>query len=375
MNANRLFIYFFLTCAAVSGASAQDYPEVTYGVDAINLDIPYLEVDDEEGETRAYSAELFMPNDSAEIIFILDETSLMEIAENEPEDIEGEGACSQTTDAQTNACESGVKDDYFTAMATCFNYSDDEVKEECMDEALSEREEGFEDCDDVEEAREMLCEVFGEDPYDPQINPADFLSLEDIAANPNPYLPLVPGNEWVFESEDETITVTVLEETREIMGVEAVVVRDVVVEDEELVEDTFDWYGQDVLGNVWYMGELSRNYEDGELSDIDGSWEAGIDGAKPGILFRAMPVIGETYRQEYLIGEAEDIGFTDSITADESTEEGFDCDGNCLKTLESTPIEPDVAEAKYYLPGTGQILTIDLEENEREELVSFTPGN
>ncbi|HAJ75660.1 MAG TPA: hypothetical protein DCM64_04315 [Gammaproteobacteria bacterium] len=178
----------------------------------------------------------------------------------------------------------------------------------------------------------------------------------------------------MYESEEETITVTVLDDTREIDGVEAIVVQDVVEEDGEIIEDTFDWYGQDEDGNVWYLGELSRNYEDGELTDIDGSWEAGVDGAKGGILFRAMPVVDEVLRQEYAIGEAEDIGQTVSLESNESTESGFACSNNCLETLEYTPLEPDVEETKVYLPGTGLILEIDLEEDVRVELVDFTPG-
>ncbi len=368
-------IMTFWACGILSTTTtAQDYPEAIQEDGDITLNIPYLEVEDEEGETLAYAIELFSPAGSG-LTFQLDEQSILEVAENQPEAIEGDGACSMTADAQANACEAGVKDDFFITMANCFNYSNSEVREECLEDAHAEREEGFEECDDIEEAHEQLCEIFGEDPYDPQIDPATFVSVADIANNPNAFFPLIPGNEWVYEAEDEIITVTVLEETREIMGVEAIVVRDVAEEDGELVEDTFDWYAQDIAGNVWYMGELSRNYEDGELADIEGSWEAGVDGAKPGILFRAMPIVGETLRQEYRIGEAEDIGFTETLTANESTESGFACENSCLQTLEATPLEPDVSEAKYYLPGTGHILTIDLEEDSREELVSFTPGN
>lgn len=354
---------------------AQDFPEVSEEGNNFILSVPYLEIDDEEGDTTAYAAEFVASKTDPELAFFLDLGSVIAVEENVPEELEGEGACSMTTDAQANACEAGVRDDYFIAIANCLNYSDSEVKEACMEDAIDERNEGFEECDDIEEAHEGLCAIFGEDPYDPQINPANFLSVEDIANNPNPYFPLIPGNEWVYEGEDETITVTVLEETREILGVESIIVRDVVAEDDELIEDTFDWYAQDTVGNVWYMGEISRNYEDGELHDIEGSWEAGVDGAKPGILFRAMPVVGEVLRQEYAIGEAEDIGLTESVTADESTESGFECESNCLHTSEGTPLEPDVMEAKYYLPGIGFILAIDLEEDTREELVSFTPGN
>ena len=120
------------------------------------------------------------------------------------------------------------------------------------------------------------------------------------------------------------------------------------------------------------MGELSLNYEDGVLTDVDGSWEAGVDGAKAGILFRAMPIIGEVYRREYRIGEAEDIAETLAIDANEMTDSGFDCEGQCLKNLEYSPLEPGEAEKKYYVPGIGLILEIDLEEDARLELVDFT---
>jgi len=359
----------------VGVVTAQDYPEVTVDEENMILTIPYLETEGAEGETLAFSVELSASLDGGELLFKVNEETLLAVEEDSPKEIEGDGACSQSTDSQNNACEAGVKDSYFNTLAKCFNYSDSEVREECIEDAVDERVEGFEECEDIEEARDYLCAVFGEDPYDPEIDPGNFLSLAQIIENPNPYLPLLPGNEWVYESEDETITVTVLDETREIMGVEAVVVRDVEEEDGELIEDTFDWFAQDIDGNVWYMGELSRNYEDGELSDIDGSWEAGVDGAKPGIIFRAMPIIGELYRQEFLIGEAGVVGLTESVTADESTEAGFDCENSCLLTFEGSPLEPDELEAKYYIPGVGHILTIDLEEDEREELVSFTPAD
>jgi len=186
----------------------------------------------------------------------------------------------------------------------------------------------------------------------------------------------VPDNTWVYAGEEETITVTVLNETREIMGVDAIVVQDIVEdEDGELVEDTFDWYGQDSSGNVWYMGELSRSFEDGKFVDIDGSWEAGVEGAKPGLIYRAEPVVGETYRQEYAIAEAEDVGLTQSIDADEATGSGFECNENCLEVIETTPLEVNTLEAKYYLPGVGNIVVVNLEDGEREELISFIKGN
>jgi hypothetical protein len=354
---------------------AQQYPEVIENDDNFILDIPYIEYEDPEGETRALSAELVASKNSSEISFLLNESSLLNVEVDTPASVSGTGACSRTTNAQLLSCKSDIQDDFFEKQANCFNYVDVEEQQECFTEATEERLEASEECDDIEEEHEKLCAIFGEDPYDPDLEALTFLSVEDIAANPNPFFPLVVGNIWVYEGDGEVITVTVLDETREILGIDAIVVQDVVEEDGEIIEDTFDWYGQDSDGNVWYLGELSRNFEDGELTDIDGSWEAGVEGAKAGILFRSMPVVGETLRQEYRIGEAEDIGQTVSITASESTSSGFDCEGVCMQNLEYTPIEPGEQENKYYKPGTGLILETKPGSEERLELQDFTPGS
>lgn len=373
----KVYISGFLAlfCLLAIPAQSQDYPQVTEDENNFFLEIPYAEYEDDEGETQALAVDLVAPKVASEAVFYIDFETLVEREVDTPATIDGVGACSRTTHAQFLACGLDIQDDFFEAQAKCFNSADADEQQECFAEAEAERVEAMEECDDMEEAHENLCAVFGEDPYDPDLGDITFVDLDDIAANPNPYFPLVPGNVWVYESEDETITVTVLDETREIDGIEAVVVQDIVEEDGELVEDTFDWYAQDEDGNVWYLGELSRNYEDGELSDIDGSWEHGEDGAKGGILFRSLPTVGEVYRQEYLIGEAEDIGETVSLEADESTESGYECQAACLETLEYTPLEPDVMESKFYIPGVGLILEIDLEENVRVELVDYTAAN
>ena len=143
--------------------------------------------------------------------------------------------------------------------------------------------------------------------YHPEIKPEDF-----VAAIDHPYLPLRPARPWVYEGdgdegEPERVEVVVTSERREVMGVSTVVVRDTVTIDGELVEDTFDWFAQDRDGNVWYFGEDVKDYEDGKLVSTAGSWEAGVDGALPGIVMPAEPAVGDAYRQEYLAGEAEDM--------------------------------------------------------------------
>ena len=192
-----------------------------------------------------------------------------------------------------------------------------------------------------------------DEPYAPVIDPANFVEGVD-----HPYFPLTPGTTMVYEGETEEgierIEVTTLPETKEILGIQAAVVRDTVWLDGELIEDTFDWFAQDKDGNVWYMGEESREYEDGEVVSTAGSWEAGVDGAQPGIIMKADPQIGDTYRQEYYVGEAEDMA--EVINLDESAAVAYGAFDNLLVAKEWNPLEPGVVEHKYYAPGVGLVL-------------------
>ena len=207
----------------------------------------------------------------------------------------------------------------------------------------------------------------GDEPYDPVISPADFVAQID-----NQYLPFTPGTTFIYEGETEDgkerIEVNVTHETKEILGVTCIVVRDRVWVDGELVEDTFDWFVQDKAGNVWYFGEDSKEYEGGKVVSAEGSWEAGVDGAKPGIIMKANPQVGDAYRQEYYEDEAEDMA--EVLSLNESVSIPYGSFENCLKTMEWTPLEPDVVEHKYYAPGVGVILEVAVEgEEERVELV------
>lgn len=205
--------------------------------------------------------------------------------------------------------------------------------------------------------------------YAVSIDPAQFVTTID-----NPWMPLLPGNRWVYEAETdegiERIEVVVTSEVRTVMGVTTVVVRDTVTLDGELIEDTFDWFAQDVKGNVWYFGEDSKEYEDGEMTTTAGSWEAGVDGALPGIIMPAGPEVGHAYRQEFYAGVAEDmaqvIGLAGSATVP------FGAFTGLLVTREWTPLEPDVVEEKYYSRGIGVVQEVGVEgEFDRAELVNF----
>jgi hypothetical protein len=208
-------------------------------------------------------------------------------------------------------------------------------------------------------------------PYSPSIDPAGFTTAVD-----NPYFPLPPGARWVYEGRVvdglERTVVEVTGHTRVVMGVTCVVVRDTVTLDGEVVEDTFDWFAQDADGAVWYFGEETSEYEDGEIVSTEGAWKAGVDGAQPGIVIPARPQVGDSFRQEYYEGEAEDtaevLSLTESATVPVGTYEDL------LVTEDINPLEPEVVEHKYYARGVGPILTVQVQGgSDREELVE-APG-
>lgn len=188
-------------------------------------------------------------------------------------------------------------------------------------------------------------------PYEPVIDPDDF--AEPVA---NPYYPLEPGTTYVYKGgsgdESETVTIDVTHHTKVILGVTTTVVRDVARVDGEVAERTFDWFATDRYGNVWYFGEATKEY-DGKRVSAAGSWEAGVDGALPGIVMLADPEIGERYRQEYYAGEAEDMGKV--LELDASVTVPFGSFTNMLVTEDSTPLEPRLLEHKYYARGIGVV--------------------
>ena len=210
-------------------------------------------------------------------------------------------------------------------------------------------------------------------PYNPRIEPADFVTRVD-----NPFFPLAPGTVYHYEAETdeghETETLEVLSDTKKILGIAATIVHDQVFLEGDLKEDTFDWYAQNKEGNVWYFGEDTRELEDGEVVSTEGSWEAGVGGAKPGIIAWADPAahIGEEYRQEFLKGVAEDFGKV--VAVDQSVTVPFGSFTGCIKTEDRSALEPDILENKFYCPEIGVVLEETVRGGmERNELVDITP--
>ena len=214
--------------------------------------------------------------------------------------------------------------------------------------------------------------------YAPNIDPSDFVKGVD-----NPYFPLQPGTTLVYEgvTEDGTERVedTVLRETKTIMGVECTVLHDKVFVDGEKVEDTLDWHAQDKEGNVWYFGESSRELENGKIVSRGGSFEAGKDGALPGIIMPADPKVGDSYRQEYYRGEAEDMAEVISLDGAALNDAVVTPHGSfgedVLVTKDWNPLEPNILEHKYYAPGIGLIGEIKATgPSEKVELIDIQKG-
>jgi hypothetical protein len=203
------------------------------------------------------------------------------------------------------------------------------------------------------------------------LNPADFTTRIT-----NPWWPMRPGSRWVYRETDpdgsrQKVVVTVTRRTKLIAnGVTARVVHDVVTENGKFVEVTDDWYAQDRRGNIWYLGEATTEYENGRPVSTSGSFEAGVDGAEPGVIMPAHPRPGLRYRQEYYKGQAEDRAKVVSLR--EQAEVPFGHFRPALMTRDVNPIEPKVLEFKFYARGVGPVLAVSVSGGaDREELVSF----
>jgi hypothetical protein len=276
-------------------------------------------------------------------------------------------ACAKTASDVLKSCRKAAESDFSLALAKCDNTSD----AGCNQEAQAERNDTLSTCKEEFDVRQTACEKLGPAAYDPVINPANFVKVID-----NPFFPLTPGTTFIYEGQTadglERDEFAVTHRTRVIMGVTCVEVHDTVRVNGKLTEDTLDWFAQDVDGNVWYFGENTHELENGLITTIDGTFMAGVDRAKPGIIMEASPVVGDFYRQEFDLQNAEDFaevtGLSSTVTVPVGT---FN---KCLKTKETTPLEPELIENKYYARGIGNVLTVDRVTGERSELIQIKSG-
>ena len=281
----------------------------------------------------------------------------------------GGDACKASAKAAAKACTAAAKSDYSIALGICANIADPAARKACQDQAKADLKDAQQTCKDQSDARQTVCGRLGPATFEPMINPSNFVATID-----NPLMPLIPGTTFVYVDQPGTgnvsNVVTVTDNTKVILGVTCVEVHDVVFIDGVLTEDTRDWFAQDTASNVWYFGENSQELVDGLPVSLEGSWTAGVDGAEPGIVMEANPTVGDFYRQEFLLGTAEDLAEVKSLT--NSVTVPFGPFNNCLTTEETSPLEPDALEHKSYAAGVGEILTVDEVTGEHLELVDVT---
>jgi hypothetical protein len=277
-----------------------------------------------------------------------------------------DGVCNQSTKAAGEACAQQTEANYQLALGMCDNSSSSNTRAKCLAQATADKRSATKLCRAQTAARTMVCQLLGQPPYDPAIDPANFST--DIT---NPLLPMLPGTVFTYSVPNGTNIVEVTSQTRTILGVPCVVVHDTVAVGGKVRENTYDYFAQDKVGNVWYFGEATTQLDkNGLVTGVVGSWLGGVNGAKPGIVMKARLKIGDAYRQEFLLGTAEDFAMV--VAKNQKVSVPYGMFVNARKTEETSGLEPGAKENKFYVAGVGNVLVVDLVSGERDELLTIT---
>ena len=211
----------------------------------------------------------------------------------------------------------------------------------------------------------------------PQGNEPVNLKAKDFTINiDNRYWPMTPGTRWTYREIDADGTEALVElivtnKTKKMAnGIVTREIRDTVRVNGAVIEDTKDWYAQDDDGNIWYFGEETAEFDNGQVVSTAGSFEAYVKGALPGILLPGSPKPGQKYRQEYFKGEAEDNG--EVLSTHELVEVPFGKYRDALLTRDTITIKPDVQQYKLYAAGVGPAASFNVSGGPfaRSELIS-----
>jgi hypothetical protein len=300
------------------------------------------------------------------------------------------GACSSTAQRLHSACGYEAADDLEVARAKCINLADAGKRAACLREARESHADERRTCDAQLQARRQVCGQLGEARYDPPWDAALFDANFRQLSNPNPYFPLGIGHRWEYRGGDEINTVEVLDKTKLIEGVTCIVYRDLVYQGGRLKEATDDWFAAARDGSTWYCGEEVKDYEsfDGdrprrpELVSTDGSFKHGRDFDKAGLIMPAAPRAGMVWREEFSLGNAEDV--SQVLTAQYAWGGGGALDHlvprelaqrlcshrDCVVTKNGSPLEPGVYALKYYARGIGFFLETKPQGGETLQLVA-----
>ncbi len=297
-------------------------------------------------------------------------------------------SCQATTAAALAACKDSAQSDQNNAIGICKNISDKAEQKACLTDAKGTFQDDVDTCKEQRAARKDVCGLLGNGPYEPAFDPNDFDTNFASLAHPNPFFPLDIGSEWTFASGDEIDHVEITSKTKLIAGVTCLVSHDEVDTEGQLTEKTDDWFAQAKNGDTWYCGEDTAQYEtfpgddpqEPQLVGIEGAFKAGRDGDLPGILVLASPTVGAVHRQEFSLNNAEDnaevlsttYAFGENADLDTHVPQALAellCAGDCMVTREFSALEPDGDERKYYAPGIGDFLEIEVATGNVTQLV------
>jgi hypothetical protein len=284
--------------------------------------------------------------------------------------------CSATVSLLHEACIDQAEADHGVARAICLNLRSASARQDCRDDAAKDSDKARALCLAQRDWRQASCATLGEQRYDPKIDPKRFDTDFHHLSHPNPYFPLGIGMRWEYRGGDEFNTVEVTNETKLIEGVTCIVLRDLVYLKGRLSEATDDWFAAAKDGTSWYFGEEVKNYETfkgdaprrPELVSAEGSFKHGRDGDKGGIIMPATPAVGQVYREEFALANAEDVSEVLSIhyaygaggELDEfvpaALAERMCAAGDCVVTKNYSLLEPGAVTRKYYARDLGFFL-------------------
>ncbi|MDA1260118.1 MAG: hypothetical protein O3A20_05800 [Planctomycetota bacterium] len=218
------------------------------------------------------------------------------------------------------------------------------------------------------EARLQVCEALGHGAYLPVLSPGQFTAQVNAT-----FYPLPIGATYLYEAQTahglERIETTALDRVLQVGGVPCRTVSSNEYLDGTLKERTFEWFSQDLDGSVWYLGEITQEFEAGLPTGMDGSWRAGVDNAKAGLQVPAVPERGDVFRMEFLLGTAEDVARVVDINQTVTVPAGsFD---GCAVVQEWSPLDVRELVLKYYAPNVGMVLEVNQRTGDRLELIEI----
>src|ERR1700682_2756556 len=231
-----------------------------------------------------------------------------------------DNACKEITGLAMSSCKAEAEGTRLLTEARCANIADAAAEKMCKHQAEVAAKDEEKTCKEQRVLRKRVCARLGPGAYSPAIDPANFSSSTTID---NPFFALIPGKTFIYEGQTtegfEHVEFAVTHATRVILGVTCIEVHDTRKIGGIVTEDTRDWFAQDKDGNVWYFGENTTLVDNGLPIDLSGTLTAWIALDQPGIIMKAHPALKDFYRQEFFVGEAEDLAEVINLSASEST--------------------------------------------------------